>query len=139
MCFRRDYGRECYEPSVGLFHAKTSVEPNLFKDSRIPKRFYMSMDHQSTTIMRRATYLLYGILAMATTLLFAGCSGPNLIDRLNYGWGFGLCGTIIVILDIIAILEIVGSNRSFGSKALWSLIIVFFPLGGLIFYWIFGK
>ncbi len=89
--------------------------------------------------MRRATYLLYGMPAMATTLLFAGCSGPNLIDRVNHGWGLGLCGTIIVILDVIAILEIVGSNRSFGSKALWSLIIVFFPLGGLIFYWIFGK
>ena len=89
--------------------------------------------------MKRATLFLNGLLAVGMMVMLAGCADGNLIEMMTHGWGLGIIGTIIVILDILAILEIVGSDRSFGSKAIWSLIIVFFPVLGLLFYWFFGK
>ena len=73
------------------------------------------------------------------TLFLAGCGGPNLLDRLNSPWGFGCCGFIILILDIVALVEVVGSDRSTGDKVLWALLIIFFPVGGLILYYLFGR
>ena len=70
------------------------------------------------------------------TVLLTGC-GPNLIDRVTGPVG-GLCGLIIVILDIVALLNLWQSGRSSGDKILWTLLIVFFPVGGLILYYILG-
>lgn len=78
-------------------------------------------------------------LAVMTTLFLTGCSGPNLIDRLNNFWGRGICGAILIILDLIAIVEVFGSERSTGDKVLWTLLIVFFPVGGLIIYYLLGR
>ncbi|GAB5517819.1 MAG: PLDc N-terminal domain-containing protein [Rhodothermales bacterium] len=91
--------------------------------------------------MQRASSLASVLLLGACTLLLAGCGGPNLIEMVDgYSFaGLGICGTIIVILDIIALVEIGGSTKSTGSKVLWILLIIFFPLGGLIIYWLFGK
>ncbi len=89
--------------------------------------------------MRRTRSILLGVFTVLTGALLSGCGGPNLIDRVNSPWGLGLCGTIIVVLDILAILEVAGSKRSFGSKALWVLLIIFFPVGGLLFYYFFGD
>lgn len=69
-------------------------------------------------------------------LLLAGC-GPNLIDRVTGPMG-GICGLIIVILDIVALVGLWQSGRSTGDKVLWTLLIVFFPVGGLILYYIFA-
>ena len=68
------------------------------------------------------------------TLALAGC-GPNLIDRLTGPVG-GICGLIIVILDIVALVNLWQSGRSQGDKILWTLLIVFFPVGGLILYYV---
>jgi hypothetical protein len=89
--------------------------------------------------MQRTKSALLGVFTLLTGALLSGCGGPNLVDRVNSPWGLGICGTIIVILDIIAILEVAASNRSFGSKALWVSLIVFFPVGGLLFYHFFGD
>lgn len=70
------------------------------------------------------------------TLLLIGC-GPNLIDRVTGPVG-GICGLIIVILDIVALVGLWQSGRSTGDKVLWTLLIVFFPVGGLILYYIFA-
>jgi len=85
--------------------------------------------------MRRLHVLL---LLGASALLLAGC-GPNLIDRLQNFWALGFCGTVIVVLDILAIIELANSQREFSSKALWALLIIFFPVGGLILYYFFGR
>lgn len=77
------------------------------------------------------------ILAVST--LLAGCGGPNLIERMQSPWYFGFCSTVIVILDIIALVEIAGSDREFTSKALWALLIIFLPVLGLILYWFFER
>ncbi len=70
------------------------------------------------------------------TLLLVGC-GPNLIDRVTGPVG-GICGLIIVILDIVALVGLWQSGRSTGDKVLWTLLIVFFPVGGLILYYVFA-
>ena len=70
-------------------------------------------------------------------LVLTGC-GPNLIDRVTGPVG-GVCGLIIVILDIVALLNLWQSSRSEGDKILWTLLIVFFPVGGLILYYLLAK
>jgi hypothetical protein len=46
---------------------------------------------------------------------------------------------IHLILFLIAAVEIVGSDRSVGKKILWMLFILFFPVFGLIIYYLFGR
>ncbi len=89
--------------------------------------------------MQALNRILLVLAGFATTLILAGCGGPNLFDRVSSFWAYGICSAIIVVLDIIAIIEVLGSPRSSGDKALWILLIIFFPVGGLILYYIFGK
>lgn len=87
---------------------------------------------------KRRNILVLVLSVMIPALFIAGC-GPNLVDRVSNFWTLGCCGGVIVILDIIALLEIVGSTRSASNKVLWALLIIFFPLGGLILYYLFGR
>ncbi|MBT8400710.1 MAG: PLD nuclease N-terminal domain-containing protein [Rhodothermia bacterium] len=90
--------------------------------------------------MKTTVYNSLGaLLLVLTTAILSGCGGPNLIDRVGGFWAYGICSAIIVILDVIALIEVFGSERQTGDKVLWTLVIVFFPVGGLIIYWIFGK
>ncbi|WP_022835248.1 PLD nuclease N-terminal domain-containing protein [Salisaeta longa] len=78
------------------------------------------------------------LIAACTTLLLllTGC-GPNLFRRMaSPRWGF--FGTIIIILDIIALIDLLGDKkRETGDKILWTLLIVFMPLlGCLLYYWV---
>lgn len=90
-----------------------------------------ALAHRTRTALNTALLTL-------VALLFAGC-GPNLLDRMRSPyWGF--CGTIIIILDIIALVDLLGDDsRDFGNKVLWTLLILFFPVGGLILYFFFGR
>ena len=87
---------------------------------------------------QRYRLLPTALLGMMTVLL-TGCGGANLADRLGNSWGFGFCGLIILILDIIALVEIFGSNRDTTSKVLWCLLIFFFPILGIIIYYLVGR
>lgn len=78
-------------------------------------------------------------LALTGLVVLAGCGDSNLFDRVGNFWSLGICGTLIVVLDIVALLEIAGKDWSTGRKALWALLIVFFPLGGLLLYWFFAR
>lgn len=49
----------------------------------------------------------------------------------------GIGGLIILILDIWALVSIVGSNRSTGSKVLWILLVLILPILGFII-WLFA-
>ncbi|KAF9435601.1 hypothetical protein BGZ76_005911 [Entomortierella beljakovae] len=51
----------------------------------------------------------------------------------------GFFGLIVFILDLIAIFEVLNSNRSVSSKFLWSLLIILFPVFGLIIYFLLGN
>ncbi|KAF8925386.1 hypothetical protein BGZ58_000858 [Dissophora ornata] len=54
----------------------------------------------------------------------------------TYGGGF--LGLVVFILNLIAIFEIINSNRTLTSKLLWSLLIFLFPILGLVLYFLFG-
>lgn len=51
--------------------------------------------------------------------------------------GFG--GLIILALDIWAIVSVVNSGASTGSKVLWVLLIVFLPILGFLIWLIAGP
>jgi len=78
-------------------------------------------------------------LFVSLPVLLTGCGGPDLIDRLvQPRWGF--CGTLIVVLDLVAIFDLLGDEaRGTLNKVLWILLIIFFPLGGIILYFLFGR
>lgn len=50
-----------------------------------------------------------------------------------------LWGLLLLIADIWAIVNIVHSRESTGSKVLWSLLIIILPLLGLIIWWLAGP
>jgi hypothetical protein len=52
---------------------------------------------------------------------------------------FGILGLIILIIDIVAIMKILGSSASPGMKILWTLLILFLPVIGLIIWWLAGP
>lgn len=51
----------------------------------------------------------------------------------------GLGGLIILILDVWAIIKVIGSNASTGSKVLWTVVILLLPVAGVILWFLFGP
>lgn len=51
----------------------------------------------------------------------------------------GLGGLIVLILDIWAIVSIVGSASSTGAKVLWVLLVVILPLVGFLIWLVAGP
>ena len=58
---------------------------------------------------------------------------------MELSFGGGILGFIILILDIYAIIKIVGSSASTGMKIVWVLIVLFLPVVGLIAWFILGP
>lgn len=52
---------------------------------------------------------------------------------------FGIVGLIILVLDIYAIVKVLGSTASAGAKTLWILLIFFLPVLGLILWALMGP
>ncbi len=50
-----------------------------------------------------------------------------------------LWGLLLLIADIWAIINIVQSRESTGSKLLWCLLILFLPLLGFVIWWFAGP
>lgn len=55
------------------------------------------------------------------------------------GTGTGLLGLVILILDIWAIIKVVGSAATPGMKVVWVLVILFLPVIGLILWFLLGP
>ncbi len=51
----------------------------------------------------------------------------------------GIAGLIILILDIWAIVTIIGSGAPTGNKVLWSLLILLLPVIGLVLWLLLGR
>lgn len=49
----------------------------------------------------------------------------------------GILGLIILVLDIYAIVQIVGSSASTGAKIGWSALVILLPVVGLLI-WMFA-
>ncbi|KAF3930333.1 hypothetical protein ABW19_dt0206323 [Dactylella cylindrospora] len=57
----------------------------------------------------------------------------------GYGTGGGIIGFIVLILDIFVFIEVFKSSRPASHKILWSLFVFFFPIIGLIVYYLFSN
>ncbi|PRY24968.1 phospholipase D-like protein [Aliiruegeria haliotis] len=51
----------------------------------------------------------------------------------------GFFGVLLLVLDIWAIISIVGSTASTGSKVLWVLLVVLLPLVGFLIWFVAGP
>jgi hypothetical protein len=52
---------------------------------------------------------------------------------------YSLLGIIIVVLDIIAIFSILLGRSSVGHKVLWTILVLVFPIVGMIVYYVIGR
>lgn len=55
------------------------------------------------------------------------------------GLEVGLIGLVILIADVWAIIKTVQSGATTGSKVIWTVLILIFPVLGLILWLIFGP
>jgi hypothetical protein len=51
----------------------------------------------------------------------------------------GIGGLIVLVLDIWAIISIIGSGASTGKKVLWVLLVLVLPIVGFIIWFITGP
>ena len=52
---------------------------------------------------------------------------------------YGIGGIIILILDVLAIVNVINCGKDIGTKVLWVLLILFLPLIGLIAWLLAGP
>ena len=53
--------------------------------------------------------------------------------------GRGSLGLIVLILDIVAIVSLLGGRASTVHKVLWIVLILLFPCLGVFLYYLFGR
>jgi hypothetical protein len=51
----------------------------------------------------------------------------------------GILGLIVLVLDIIAIVDVLKSSMDTGKKALWIILILLLPVIGMVLYFLIGK
>lgn len=51
----------------------------------------------------------------------------------------GMLSLIILVLDIIAIVDVLKSSSDTGKKLLWIILILVLPVIGMVFYFLIGK
>lgn len=88
-----------------------------------------------TSRVRTAPALALAVFATA----LSGCGPSNLVGGLQNPRGLGICGVIVVVLDLLALVEVWKSARTTGDKLLWTAIIVVFPFVGLAAYYFLGR
>jgi hypothetical protein len=76
---------------------------------------------------------LLATLLLPLMMLTASCS------RFNANGGLAPWGYLLLALDVFAIISVFGQPWDIGKKLLWAAIIFFFPLGGLLIYYFFGR
>ena len=51
----------------------------------------------------------------------------------------GILGLLILVLDIIAIIDVIKSSMDTGKKALWIILVLILPVIGMVLYFLIGK
>ncbi|MCX5698029.1 MAG: PLD nuclease N-terminal domain-containing protein [Candidatus Omnitrophica bacterium] len=51
----------------------------------------------------------------------------------------GILGLIVLVLDIIAIVDVLKSFTDTSKKALWIILILILPVVGMVLYFLIGK
>jgi hypothetical protein len=70
-----------------------------------------------------------------TSLLFLSTA----LDFFMRPFSGGIMGLIWVLVLAIVLRNIWKSSRKETNKLLWSAIVFFFPIGGVILWWVFGD
>ena len=52
---------------------------------------------------------------------------------------YSLLGTVIAVLDVIAIISILLGSARIGHKVLWIVVVLVFPLVGMLVYYLVGR
>ncbi len=52
---------------------------------------------------------------------------------------YGIIGTVIMVLNLIAIVSVLLGHGSVGHKLLWILLILILPVIGMILYFLIGR
>ena len=52
---------------------------------------------------------------------------------------YSLLWAVVFVLDIIAIVSLLKSSATTGTKILWALLIILLPLLGMILYFLMGP
>lgn len=52
---------------------------------------------------------------------------------------YSLLGIVVVVLDVIAIVSIVSGHGTVGHKVLWTVLVLIFPVVGMILYFLIGR
>jgi len=73
------------------------------------------------------------LLLLPLLMLTTGCARFN-ADGSTTTWGI-----LLAVLDIWAIITVLGKSWEIGKKLIWIAIIFFFPVGGLLIYYFFGR
>lgn len=50
-----------------------------------------------------------------------------------------ILGTLVLILDIVAIVSVLLGRGSLGHKLLWTLLIILLPVVGMVLYYLIGR
>ncbi|KAK6339966.1 hypothetical protein TWF718_009353 [Orbilia javanica] len=82
-----------------------------------------------------------------TTLLYSLALAAPVSDEIvtiqknawGYGAGGGIVGAIVFVLDVLVFIELFKSSRPTSHKILWGLFVFFFPILGLIIYYLFSD
>jgi hypothetical protein len=52
---------------------------------------------------------------------------------------FSLLGLLVLIVEIVVIVDIFKSSMDMTSKLLWTLLVLLFPILGILLYFAFGR
>ncbi len=58
---------------------------------------------------------------------------------MSIGIGSGIIGTVIFVLDLVAIVSLLLGRGSVGHKVLWIALILLLPVIGVILYFLIGR
>ncbi len=56
-----------------------------------------------------------------------------------YGGQYTIFGVLVLILDIFAIVGVLGGSSSGQRKALWTVLILLLPVVGMVLYYLVGR
>lgn len=84
------------------------------------------------TLRHFASRLPSVALLLPLTVLVSSCARFNADGSLTL-WAYAL-----LALDVLALLDVFRQPWTIGKKVLWAAVIFFFPLGGLIIYYLFA-
>lgn len=82
---------------------------------------------------------LPALLALVGATVLSGCGPSNLVSGVRNPFGYGVCGLLVIVLDVLALVEVWKSARSDSDKILWTAVIIILPFVGLLAYYLFGR